>query len=376
MVPDVACATGSTRHAHVRSSPQGPGASRLRRGRLGCGARGRSHPGPDELRGTRGHAGDARAGCATPRARAGERACANAEHDVRVHPGPRAPAPHSPRRARRRPDGAAAGVGSGRRSDRGPLRAGVSHRLSPCGGAPGRRRAPGHRAHRQPRRRRGRGARRAPLELIAHVVENDRPYTEILTADYIMANPMAAGSYGAPTRFDDPDDMHEFKPSRVVSYYRRGEGYVVEHDPFVDRFHVPNPGPLITDYPHAGVLNTKVFLQRYPTTATNRNRARSRGGRTTTSSASTSRSPRRGPRIRSALADTNNPTLHNPACTVCHRRNGPGGRRRSRTTVTTDYYKVQLGRNGLARRASTRTIVHKESEVEIRADLLGRPGRR
>ena len=25
--------------------------------------------------------------------------------------------------------------------------------------------------------------------LIAHVVENDLPYTEILTADYIMANP-------------------------------------------------------------------------------------------------------------------------------------------------------------------------------------------
>ena len=37
------------------------------------------------------------------------------------------------------------------------------------------------------------------LELIAHVVENDRPYTEILTADYIMANPFAARAYGAST---------------------------------------------------------------------------------------------------------------------------------------------------------------------------------
>ena len=64
------------------------------------------------------------------------------------------------------------------------------------------------------------GARRAPLELIAHVVENDLPYTEILTADYIMANPMAAGAYGAPTRFDDPEDVHEFRPSRFVTYYR------------------------------------------------------------------------------------------------------------------------------------------------------------
>ena len=69
---------------------------------------------------------------------------------------------------------------------------------------------------------------RAPLELIAHVVENDRPYTEILTADYIMANPMAAAAYGASTRFEDPEDHHEFKPSRIVSYYRQGDGFEVE----------------------------------------------------------------------------------------------------------------------------------------------------
>ena len=162
------------------------------------------------------------------------------------------------------------------------------------------------------------GARRAPLELIAHVVENDRPYTEVLTADYIMANPMAAGAYGAPTRFDDPENMHEFKPSRVVSYYRHGEGLELESDPVVGVNRVLNPGPLITDYPHAGILNTKVFLQRYPTTATNRNRARSRWtyyhflGIDVEKSASRTTDP-------VALADTNNPTLRNPACTVCHR---------------------------------------------------------
>ena len=162
------------------------------------------------------------------------------------------------------------------------------------------------------------GARRAPLELIAHVVENDRPYTEILTADYIMANPWSARVYGASTRFDDPEDMHEFKPSRIVSYYRHGEGMEIEADPVVGANRVLNPGPLITDYPHAGILNTKVFLQRYPTTATNRNRARSRWtyyhflGLDIEKSASRTTDPL-------ALADTNNPTMHNPACTVCHR---------------------------------------------------------
>ena len=163
------------------------------------------------------------------------------------------------------------------------------------------------------------GARRAPLELIAHVVENDLPYTEILTADYIMANPVAAGAYGAPTHhFDDSEDIHEFKPSSIESYYRHGVGTEIEYDPVVDVNRVINPGPLITDYPHAGILNTKVFLQRYPTTATNRNRARSRWtyyhflGVDVEKSASRTTDP-------VALADTNNPTLRNPACTVCHR---------------------------------------------------------
>ena len=160
------------------------------------------------------------------------------------------------------------------------------------------------------------GAARAPLELIAHVVENDLPYTEILTADYIMANWGAALAYGAPTDFDGPRDLQEFRPSEIASYYRKGEGHVEEEDEIGVR--VVDPGPLSTAYPHAGILNTKSFLQRYPTTATNRNRARSRWtyyhflGLDVEKSASRTTDP-------VALSDTNNPTLHNPACTVCHR---------------------------------------------------------
>ena len=163
------------------------------------------------------------------------------------------------------------------------------------------------------------GFRRAPVELIAHVVENDLPYTEILTADYIMANPWAARAYGAPTsHFDNPEDMHEFKPSRIESYYRPGEGYEREYDRVVGAERIIDPGPLTTEYPHAGILNTTSFLYRYPTTATNRNRARSRWtyyhflGLDIEKSASRTTDP-------VALADTNNPTLLNPTCTVCHR---------------------------------------------------------
>ena len=161
------------------------------------------------------------------------------------------------------------------------------------------------------------GFGRAPLELIAHVVENDLPYTEILTADYIMANPEASEAYGASTRFDDVEDPLEFRPSDIVSYYRDDESKVIQGTPNIgDR--VLDPGNLWTDYPHAGILNTTVFLLRYPTTPTNRNRARSRWtyyhflGLDIEKSASRTTDP-------DALADTDNPTMKNPACTVCHR---------------------------------------------------------
>ncbi len=159
------------------------------------------------------------------------------------------------------------------------------------------------------------GARRAPLELIAHVVENDLPYTEILTADYVMANPWSAEAYGASTVFDDSSNVHEFRPSAFDRYFRHGPGYEWEFTEYGNR--VVSAGPLITSWPHAGVLNTRAFLLRYPTTPTNRNRARSRWtyyhflGLDIEKSASRTTDP-------DALADTDNPTMKNAACTVCH----------------------------------------------------------
>ena len=162
------------------------------------------------------------------------------------------------------------------------------------------------------------GASRAPLELIARVVKDDLPYTDILTADYIMANPIAAKAYGAATMYEDPPNPREFKPSQIVTYYRNDDSkvYGEEKDVVCGR-PILDPGGLATDFPHAGILNTKAFLQRYPTTATNRNRARSRWtyyhflGLDIEKSASRTTDP-------VALADTKNPTMNNPACTVCH----------------------------------------------------------
>ena len=161
------------------------------------------------------------------------------------------------------------------------------------------------------------GFRRAPLELIAHVAQNDLPYTEILTADYIMANPWSAKAYGASTTFSDPQDVYEFRPSEILGYYRFGGGFEADYDPILQASVVHNRGSLITDYPHAGILNTISFLRRYPTTATNRNRARARWtyyhflGLDIEKSAPRTTDP-------VALADSNNPTMNNPNCTVCH----------------------------------------------------------
>ena len=160
------------------------------------------------------------------------------------------------------------------------------------------------------------GFARAPLELIAYVVESNLPYTEILTADYIMANPMASEGYGATTQFDDSEDPLEFRPSEIVSYYRDDDSKIYEWDLILGT-RVLDPGNLSTDYPHGGILNTTVFLKRYPTTPTNRNRARARWtyyhflGLDIEKSASRTTDP-------DALADTDNPTMKNPACTVCH----------------------------------------------------------
>ena len=161
------------------------------------------------------------------------------------------------------------------------------------------------------------GIRQAPLQLIAYVAANDLPYTEILTADYVMANAWSAFAYGASTYFTDSTDPHEFRPSRIVEFYLFGEDFKIEFHPVTGAVRVVDPGPLRTVFPHAGVLNTISFLNRYPTTATNRNRARSRWtyyhflGVDIEKSASRTTDP-------VALADTNNPTMHNPNCTVCH----------------------------------------------------------
>jgi hypothetical protein len=128
-----------------------------------------------------------------------------------------------------------------------------------------------------------------PLELINYVARNNLPATEILTADYMMVNGYSAKSYGITNvTFTNEWDPKEFKPARL------------------------------TNVPHAGVLTSLMFLNRYPTTATNRNRARSRVVYDLFLDVDILGLD--GVRPNGAAVDIKNtaPTMENPDCTKCH----------------------------------------------------------
>ena len=171
-----------------------------------------------------------------------------------------------------------------------------------------------------------RAVAREPLELIAYVVMNDRPYTEVLTADYTMVNALTDLAYrsesGLDHKFAAEDGFYDRRPFGIFR-----PGYNDGHIPHDQAFEINEEEGIFrfSDYqvwPHAGVLSTQSWLARYPSTDTNRNRARARWtyfhflGLDIEKSAPRSTDP-------AALADTDNPTMKNPACTVCHERLDP-----------------------------------------------------
>ena len=105
-----------------------------------------------------------------------------------------------------------------------------------------------------------------PMKLIEHIVRNDKPFTEIVTADYIMVTPFTSRGYGIyeelKPKFKDPEDPFEYIPVKLKALVGRNR---VEDQESATGF-----------YPHAGLLGNFQYLKRYPTTETNRNRQRAR----------------------------------------------------------------------------------------------------
>ena len=167
---------------------------------------------------------------------------------------------------------------------------------------------------------------REPLELIAYIVENDRSYKEVVTADYTMVNQFTALAYQADVTFDEPIvDERGFYNRKHLNTFRPAKNF--GHVPFTnDNYFDEETGDYrITEYhewPHAGVLSMPAWLGRYPSTDTNRNRARARWTYYQFLDVDIEKSaPRTTDPV--ALADTNNPTMNNSACTVCHERMDP-----------------------------------------------------
>lgn len=105
-----------------------------------------------------------------------------------------------------------------------------------------------------------------PMKLVEHIVRNDRPFTEIVTADYILVSPYTARGYGVfeeiKPRFKNPDNRFEYVPVKLKALVGRNKS--------------ENQESATGSYPHAGLLSTFQYLTRYPTTETNRNRLRAR----------------------------------------------------------------------------------------------------
>jgi hypothetical protein len=158
--------------------------------------------------------------------------------------------------------------------------------------------------------------KRASGELVAYVIENDLPYSEILTADYMMMNPVLNTWLEGSATFSPSEGNTIFKPAVIQGYYTRDALEVVEfHENSNSIFR--SIGSPVQDYPHAGLLNDLGFISRYPTTATNRNRARARWTFFHFLGVDIEKSAQR-PTDEASLSDQNNPTMYNPNCTVCH----------------------------------------------------------
>ncbi|MBL9100733.1 MAG: DUF1588 domain-containing protein [Myxococcales bacterium] len=154
------------------------------------------------------------------------------------------------------------------------------------------------------------GLAREAINLVNHVVRSDRPYTEILTADYLMLTPYTAKAYGVNVKFDNEADPYAMVEGKL-------------------------PG-----VPHAGVLTSAVWLSRFPTTATNRNRHRARMIYKLFLATDVLRLGERP--IDPTSIKTVNPTLNNSNCSVCHALVDPiAGTFQNYQAINADYFPLE-----------------------------------
>jgi hypothetical protein len=152
---------------------------------------------------------------------------------------------------------------------------------------------------------------REPLELVRHIVRNDLPLTELVTANYALVNPLSATIYGVPdaqrAALFDTDPANDASEFRVLPVTATAQNSL--------RQSADGTGA----YPHVGILTMPSSLVRYPSSSSNQQRTR--GARLVLerllaipvmklSDFSTAKLPND--------ADLELATQEYPACTVCH----------------------------------------------------------
>lgn len=154
---------------------------------------------------------------------------------------------------------------------------------------------------------------REPLQLVKYLAKNNLPFNQFVSANYMMVNWYSMQSYGAQLvnssdtfrTLSEPVcdnggqtvsyDPNDFKPARINHDLEYQQGGI----------------------PHAGILTSPMFLNRYPTTRTNVNRHRSKV--TYDYFLDTDILKIEGSRPEDAVdITTTNPTLNNKACFSCH----------------------------------------------------------
>jgi hypothetical protein len=152
-----------------------------------------------------------------------------------------------------------------------------------------------------------------PMKLVEHIVRNDKPFTEVITADYIMVSPFTARGYGifdeVKSKFKNPEDPFEYIPVKLKALVGRGKAENQDSDTGF--------------YPHAGVLSTFQYLARYPTTETNRNRLRARMYYQHFLGVDVLELAARVSDAAAATAKYKVPTMEASECVVCHRTLDP-----------------------------------------------------
>lgn len=138
------------------------------------------------------------------------------------------------------------------------------------------------------------GIAKAPIKLVSYIIRNNRPYTEIANANYMVVNPYSAPAYKiSDISFNNDADPYEWQAARIGGYDGAG-------------------------YPHAGVMSDLVWLQRHPTTPTNRNRHRAKEALFLFLGNDILKAAERPIDI-TAVQRAQNPTVNDGNCSQCHR---------------------------------------------------------